>query len=115
MTAMKHLNEGPADSVGTAEHLGVRIDRRRYRVYAKGRPVDLTRTEFRLLECLALQPGRAFTRSQLMDAAKGDGAGVGERTVDAHIKALRRKLGRTDLIEAVYGVGYRFRETEGAG
>ena len=70
----------------------------------------LTPTEFRLLECLLRQPGRAFTRHQLMDAAIGDGAIVLERTIDVHIKTLRRKLGDMELIETVRGVGYRFRE-----
>ena len=66
---------------------------------------------FRLLECLLRQPGRAFTRHQLMDAAIGEGAIVLERTIDVHIKTLRKKLGASDLIETVRGVGYRFRET----
>jgi two-component system phosphate regulon response regulator PhoB len=70
----------------------------------------LTPTEFRLLECMLRQPGRAFTRHQLMDAAIGEGAIVLERTIDVHIKTLRRKLGTADLIETVRGVGYRFRE-----
>jgi two-component system phosphate regulon response regulator PhoB len=59
------------------------------------------------------QPGRAFTRAQLMDAAIGEGAVVLERTIDVHVKTLRRKLGVDDLIETVRGVGYRFREKEG--
>jgi two-component system phosphate regulon response regulator PhoB len=97
----------PADVI---EHLDVRIDRVRHRAYAEGRELDLTPTEFRLLECLLRQPGRAFTRHQLMDAAIGEGAIVLERTIDVHIKTLRRKLGAADLIETVRGVGYRFRE-----
>jgi two-component system phosphate regulon response regulator PhoB len=56
------------------------------------------------------QPGRAFTRAQLMDSAIGEGAIVLERTIDVHVKTLRRKLGEGDLIETVRGVGYRFRE-----
>jgi two-component system phosphate regulon response regulator PhoB len=75
-----------------------------------GRELDLTPTEFRLLECMLRQPGRAFTRHQLMDAAIGEGAIVLERTIDVHIKTLRKKLGANDLIETVRGVGYRFRE-----
>ncbi len=63
------------------------------------------------MECLLRQPGRAFTRHQLMDAAIGDGAVVLERTIDVHVKTLRRKLGPAgDLIETVRGVGYRFNE-----
>jgi two-component system phosphate regulon response regulator PhoB len=79
--------------------------------------LDLTPTEFRLLEALIRQPGRAFTRHQLMDAAIGEGSIVLERTIDVHVKTLRRKIGEVrdgaaDLIETVRGVGYRFRETE---
>ena len=66
----------------------------------------------RLLECLLRQPGRAFTRHQLMDAAIGEGAIVLERTIDVHIKSLRRKLGAEgEVIETIRGVGYRFRES----
>lgn len=93
------------------EHLGVRIDRVRYKASVQGQELDLTPTEFRLLECLLRQPGRAFTRSQLMDVAIGEGAVVLERTIDVHVKTLRRKLGgENEYIETVRGVGYRFRE-----
>jgi two-component system phosphate regulon response regulator PhoB len=102
--------EGGGDPLEVIEHLSVRIDRVRHRAYAEGRELDLTPTEFRLLECMLRQPGRAFTRHQLMDAAIGEGAIVLERTIDVHIKTLRRKLGTSDLIETVRGVGYRFRE-----
>jgi two-component system phosphate regulon response regulator PhoB len=94
------------------DHLGVRIDRVRHRATVDGRELSLTPTEFRLLECMLRQPGRAFTRPQLMDAAIGEGAIVLERTIDVHIKTLRRKLGpEFDFIETVRGVGYRFRES----
>jgi two-component system phosphate regulon response regulator PhoB len=109
--AIQRRTEGIADPVDVVEHLGVRIDRVRHRAYAEGRELELTPTEFRLLECLLRQPGRAFTRHQLMDAAIGEGAIVLERTIDVHIKTLRKKLGTSDLIETVRGVGYRFRET----
>jgi two-component system phosphate regulon response regulator PhoB len=62
------------------------------------------------LECLLRQPGRAFSRHQLMDAAIGEGAEALERTIDVYIKTLRKKLGDPQLIETVRGVGYRFRE-----
>jgi two-component system phosphate regulon response regulator PhoB len=90
----------------------VRIDRVRHRAFARDKELELTPTEFRLLECLLRQPGRAFSRHQLMDAAIGEGAIVLERTIDVHIKTLRRKLGSADLIETVRGVGYRFRESK---
>jgi two-component system phosphate regulon response regulator PhoB len=108
--ALQRRVEGEAGPVDVIEHLNVRIDRVRHRAFAEGRELDLTPTEFRLLECLLRQPGRAFTRHQLMDAAIGEGAIVLERTIDVHIKTLRRKLGTADLIETVRGVGYRFRE-----
>jgi len=101
----------PAQAADVIEHVGVRIDRVRHRATVEGGELDLTPTEFRLLECLLRQPGRAFTRAQLMDAAIGEGAVVLDRTIDVHIKTLRRKLGSADFIETVRGVGYRFRES----
>jgi two-component system, OmpR family, phosphate regulon response regulator PhoB len=111
--ALRRRLDSGTDSADTVEHLRVRIDRLRHRAYADNRELDLTPTEFRLLECLLRQPGRAFSRHQLMDAAIGEGAIVLERTIDVHIKTLRRKLGDADLIETVRGVGYRFRERAG--
>src|ERR1700730_3306989 len=111
--ALQRRLETATDPADVVEHLCVRIDRLRHRAYVEGRELDLTPTEFRLLECLLRQPGRAFSRHQLMDAAIGEGAIVLERTIDVHIKTLRRKLGSADLIETVRGVGYRFRETRG--
>jgi two-component system phosphate regulon response regulator PhoB len=108
--------QGRAEPGDVAEHLGVRIDRVRHRVTFQTEELDLTPTEFRLLECLVRQPGRAFSRHQLMDASIGDGSIVLERTIDVHIKTLRKKLiaagGSGDLIETVRGVGYRFRESD---
>lgn len=107
--------QGQSDANEVIEHLGIVIDRVRHRVTYEDRKIDVTPTEFRLLECLVRQPGRAFTRHQLMDAAIGEGQIVLERTIDVHIKTLRRKLAdatgiEDDLIETVRGVGYRFRE-----
>jgi two-component system phosphate regulon response regulator PhoB len=110
--ALQRRHEGEPDAAAVIEHLGVRIDRVRHRASVEDREMDLTPTEFRLLECLIRQPGRAFTRPQLMDAAIGDQAIVLERTIDVHIKGLRRKLGPAgDYVETVRGVGYRFRES----
>lgn len=111
--ALQRRAEGEVDSPDVTEHLGVRLDRVQHRAFVDGKELDLTRTEFRLLDCLLKQPGRAFTRSHLMDAAIGEGAVVLERTIDVHIKTLRRKLGKAgDYIETVRGVGYRFRQGE---
>jgi two-component system phosphate regulon response regulator PhoB len=109
--AVRRRLEGISDPSDVLEYLNVRIDRVRHRAFADDRELDLTPTEFRLLECLLRQPGRAFSRHQLMDAAIGEDAIVLERTIDVHIKTLRRKLGTADLIETVRGVGYRFRES----
>lgn len=93
------------------ESQGVTIDRHGHRALYVGEELPLTPTEFRLLEVLVRQTGRAFTRFELMDAAIGEDAVVLERTIDVHIKSLRKKLGdAADLIETVRGVGYRFHE-----
>jgi len=93
------------------ESQGVVIDRHGHRALVRGEELPLTPTEFRLLEVLLRQAGRAFTRFELMDAAIGEDAVVLERTIDVHIKSLRKKLGdAADLIETVRGVGYRFHE-----
>jgi two-component system phosphate regulon response regulator PhoB len=95
--------------------LGISVDRRRHQALAEGKPLQLTRSEFRLLDTLIRQPGRVFHRTELIDAALGDDTMVMERTIDVHIRALRRKLdAHADVIETVRGVGYRFRDREPA-
>lgn len=98
------------DAADVIEYAQVRIDRLKHKASVEDRELVLTPTEFRLLDSLIRQPGRAFTRLQLIDAAIGGGSIVLERTIDVHVKSLRRKLGRAELIETVQGVGYRFRE-----
>jgi two-component system phosphate regulon response regulator PhoB len=90
---------------------GIAIDPVRHRVTMNEQPVALTRSEFQLLESLAKQPGRVFSRAELIDAALGEDTLVLERTIDVHIRSLRKKLGDgAALIETVRGVGYRFRD-----
>ena len=90
---------------------GIEIDRAQHRATIGGLELNLTPTEFRLLWVLVRQPGRAFSRHELMETAMGDDALVLERTIDVHVKSLRQKLGsRAEQIETVRGVGYRFRE-----
>lgn len=89
---------------------GLVIDADRRTVAADGRNISLSRIEFELLTALASQPGRVFTRENLLDRAWPDGGLVTDRTVDAHIKSLRRKLGSPAWIETVRGVGYRLAE-----
>ena len=80
-------------------------------VSAKGRPIELTYTEFQVLHILARRPGWVFTRGQIVDAVRGDDYPVTDRSVDVQIVGLRKKLGPYGhYIETVRGVGYRFRE-----
>ena len=106
----RQLQDEPNTST-VHESQGVVIDRHRHRALYNSEELILTPTEFRLLETLLRQAGRAFTRHELMDSAIGEDAVVLERTIDVHVKSLRKKLGEAaDLIETVRGVGYRFRE-----
>jgi two-component system phosphate regulon response regulator PhoB len=93
---------------------GVLVDRERHRVTVEEQTLDLTPSEFGLLEALIRQPGRVFSRSELIDAALGGDSLVLERTIDVHIRSLRKKLdAHALLIETVRGVGYRFRDPSG--
>ncbi len=86
------------------------LDRATHTVTVSGQPVELTPTEFSLLETLMTTPGRVFSRSELLEAVQGVAFESYERTVDAHVKNLRRKIERPDrppLILTVRGVGYR--------
>ncbi|MFV1918050.1 response regulator transcription factor [Sphingomonas sp. MJ1 (PH-R8)] len=90
------------------------MDPARHRVTWNGGPVTLTVTEFLILETLAQRPGIVKTRNQLMDAAYQDDIYVDDRTIDSHIKRIRRKFRQVDsefdAIETLYGAGYRFSE-----
>ncbi|MBY0305981.1 MAG: DNA-binding response regulator [Sphingomonas sp. 28-62-20] len=90
------------------------MDPARHRVTWEGNPVTLTVTEFLILETLAQRPGIVKTRNQLMDAAYQDDIYVDDRTIDSHIKRVRRKFRQVapefDAIETLYGAGYRFSE-----
>lgn len=87
------------------------IDSRKLKVTVSGEPVALTSTEFRMLELMARHPGEVFTRERILDAVFGYQSDAYERTVDTHVKTLRKKLGvARDAIETVRGAGYRFRE-----
>lgn len=83
----------------------------RHEVLVNGSPIQLTFTEFGILSFLAKRPGWVFTRSQIVDAVKGDDYFVTDRAVDVQIVGLRKKLGKAGkYIETVRGVGYRFKE-----
>jgi two-component system phosphate regulon response regulator PhoB len=95
---------------------GIVIDRRRHMATANDRPLNLTQTEFRILEVFVRQPGRAFQRGELIETALGKDSMVLERTIDVHIRALRQKLqDHAWLIETVRGIGYRFHDERGPG
>jgi two-component system, OmpR family, alkaline phosphatase synthesis response regulator PhoP len=87
----------------------VELDASRMEARFDGRRVDLTRSEFQIVSAMARQPGRVFTRAQLLDAVRGVAFESYERAIDAHIKNIRRKIG-AHHIETVFGVGYRFAE-----
>jgi two-component system response regulator ChvI len=92
----------------------LRVDPERHSCTWMGKSVALTVTEFLLLQLLASRPGVVKSRNALMDAAYGDDIHVDERTIDSHIKRVRKKFmmvdGDFEMIDTLYGVGYRFRE-----
>lgn len=92
----------------------LRLDQGSLRVHAEGRETELTAVEFALLQTLYQAPGRILSRNQLMDRIYNDHRVVSDRTIDSHVKKLRRKLAELlperDLIHSVYGVGYRYEE-----
>ena len=106
--------QAPADRLEVGDLV---LDVPRLRATVRGRAIDLTATEFALLATMARDPGRVFTRSQLLDAVHGEAFEAYERAIDAHVKNIRRKLepdpARPRHLETVYGVGYRLAEPEG--
>ena len=90
----------------------LKLDPHSFRVLAEGQEVELTTVEFQLLQALYQQPGRIFSRSKLMDLIYQDQRIVSDRTIDSHIKKLRKKLADLlpdqELIHSVYGAGYRY-------
>lgn len=94
----------------------LRLDDGQWRVTLQGATFALTRREFRLLEVLARQPGRIFSRTQLLELAYEDVLDVNERAIDSHVKNLRRKLAAAapghEWIRSVYGIGFAFEDVE---
>src|SRR2546423_11279486 len=85
----------------------ITIDPEKFRVCSGNREIVLTAQEFKLLELLVRHPGRVFTRAQVLNRAWGDGGLVTDRTIDVHVKSLRKKFGKFDFIETVRGIRYR--------
>jgi two-component system, OmpR family, response regulator ChvI len=114
----QNLGKGETGSGGAGAEVIQRgdllLDPARHLCSWKERAVDLTVTEFLLLKALAQRPGHVKSRDQLMDAAYGENIYVDDRTIDSHIKRLRKKFKQLDAefneIETLYGVGYRYRE-----
>jgi len=111
--------EGPAAAPGAAGAKAIKrgrltLDPARHDCLWDGKPVRLTVTEFLLLQSLAQRPGFVKSRDNLMDAAYDDQVYVDDRTIDSHIKRMRKKFREVDpefdAIETLYGVGYRYRE-----
>jgi two-component system alkaline phosphatase synthesis response regulator PhoP len=109
-------SSAPADRVAVG---GLVLDMPRLRTTVGGRSVELTATEFAILATMAREPGRVFTRSQLLDAVHGVAFDSYERAIDAHVKNIRRKLepepARPRYLLTVYGVGYRVAEPDADG
>lgn len=96
----------------TLQTSGLVLDEPRLQATLNGHDLELTAVEFKLLQFLAANPGRIYGRQQLMDRIYHDQRIVSDRTIDSHIKKLRRKIGESspgaDIIHSVYGVGYKF-------
>jgi two-component system, OmpR family, response regulator BaeR len=108
--AVLRRQQAPTTTVALASAL--KLDPHSFRVLAGGQEVELTTVEFQLLQALYQQPGRIFSRSKLMDLIYQDQRIVSDRTIDSHIKKLRKKLidllPDQELIHSVYGAGYRY-------
>ena len=108
------MARGEADGEPVVQRGELVLDPARHQCTWKGEPVDLTVPEFLILKALALRPGHVKSRDLLMDSAYGEHIYVDDRTIDSHIKRLRKKFKASDddfdMIETLYGVGNRFKE-----
>ena len=110
-TVLRRRAKLAGDDADTIQIHDLVIHPGRHEVLIGGKVIDLTFTEFRLLHFLARKPGWAFTRTQIVDAVRGEDYPVTERSVDVQVVGLRKKLGEMgSYIETVRGVGYRFKE-----
>lgn len=106
---LRRMEAGPEAARSELE-----LDPDRFRATLRGQLLDLTAVEFQLLRILAAEPGRIFTRNQLMGGIYPDHRVVSDRTIDSHVKKLRRKIAAAspdaELIHSVYGVGYKYEQ-----
>jgi two-component system phosphate regulon response regulator PhoB len=108
---LRRTSAEPPAETATVKVRDLVIHPGRHEVLVKGKPVELTHTEFRLLHLLARRPGWVFARSQIVDAVHGDDYPVTERSVDVQVAGLRKKLGPcASYVDTVRGVGYRMKE-----
>jgi DNA-binding response OmpR family regulator len=111
---LRRVERSPETSKETIKIDDLEIDPDAYTVRQAGQELELTPTEFSLLMTMATQPGRAFSRLQLLEAIQGIAYEGYERSIDAHIKNLRAKLGddskKPRYVETVFGIGYRFKK-----
>jgi two-component system alkaline phosphatase synthesis response regulator PhoP len=109
---LRRKMKAPAEETAVIRFKDLEIHPGRHEVTAKGKRIDLTSTEFRILHLLARRPGWVFARQQIIDAARGEEYPVTDRSVDVHIVGLRKKLGALgERIATVRGVGYRYQES----
>jgi two-component system response regulator ChvI len=105
---------GPIDPEEEIRRGDLLLDSKRHACLWRGQPIELTVTEFLLVKALAVRPGHVKSRDQLMDAAYGEHIYVDDRTIDSHIKRIRKKFKAVDdafsQIETLYGVGYRYKD-----
>jgi len=110
-TVLRRRRETPADKDTSIKIHDLAINPGRHEVLVRGKPVEMTFSELRILHLLAGRPGWVMTREQIVDAVRGVDYAVTDRAVDVQIVGIRKKLGaRADYIETVRGVGYRFKE-----
>lgn len=107
------IEEGGPEGADVIRRGDLLLDPSRHLCTWKGQPINLTVTEFLLIQSLAKRPGHVKNRDQLIDAAYGEHIYVDDRTIDSHVKRLRRKFKQADKefseIETLYGVGYRYK------
>lgn len=110
-TVLRRVEANPVLDHSELSYRNIKLDESRFTCEVGDTKVDLTRVEFRLLLAMVRRPGHVFSREQLMDLVYTDQRVVSDRTIDSHIKNLRRKLNEAskegDLIHSIYGVGYK--------
>ncbi len=108
-SVLRRVQSAPPNRAKTLNHGPLRMDLDAYRIYCGDAEVELTATEFNILKALLRYPGKVFSRTELMDHAYEDGTVVSERTIDSHMKRIRRKFEQYGVtpVDTVHGIGYR--------